>query len=109
LRATVDAGGRTLERNERTEPDLKGASESAWVAAASAMRMGDYEAAERAFNALATNPDAHTRDAARLARAQVWLAQGRRAEALRELQNLARAGATTLVRERAAEALEDLR
>jgi hypothetical protein len=80
--------------------------ESPWVTAASAMRSGDYVAAERAFDALATAPDARTRDSARLARAQVWFAQGRRAEARRELEDLARNSATAIIRNRAREALD---
>jgi Tetratricopeptide repeat len=76
-----------------------------WSAAADAMRSGDYDGAERAFDELARSPDVRTRDEARLARAQVLAAGGHVDEARTELQSLARAGATALVRTRAAEAL----
>jgi hypothetical protein len=76
--------------------------------AAAALRIGDAETAERAFGSLAESPDPRTRDAARLARAQLWLSRGRVAEARGELGSLARRGATSLVRARAAEALDDL-
>jgi hypothetical protein len=85
-----------------------GAPASTWTAAASALRIGDYARAERAFDDLARAPDAPTRDAARLARAQVWIAQGRESEARPELEELERAGATALVRQRAADALDAL-
>jgi hypothetical protein len=72
------------------------------------MRAGDYVGAEAAFNELARSPEASTRDAARLARAQVWIAQGRMAQARPELQSLTVDGATPLVRKRAADALDAL-
>jgi hypothetical protein len=72
------------------------------------MRARDYATAERAFTELATSVDPKTRDEARLARAQVWLAQGGARAARLELTALASGGATPLVRERAAEALRSL-
>jgi hypothetical protein len=85
-----------------------GPAPSPWVVAAAAMRSGDYGAAEAAFNQLARSPDPSTRDAARLARAQVLVARGRVAEARPELRDLSIDGATPLVRKRAAEALDAL-
>ncbi len=85
-----------------------GPAPSPWVVAAAAMRSGDYAAAEAAFNELARSPDPSTRDAARLARAQVLVARGRAAEARPELRDLSIDGATPRVRKRAAEALEAL-
>jgi hypothetical protein len=85
-----------------------GAPPSWWTLAASAMRAGDYVGAEAAFNELARSPEASTRDAARLARAQVWIAQGRVSQARPELQSLTVDGATPLVRKRAADALDAL-
>ena len=73
------------------------------------MRVSDYGAAEAAFGELARAPDAPTRDAARLARAQVWIAQGRSLRARPELESLAAGGATPLLRKRAAAALDALR
>jgi hypothetical protein len=72
------------------------------------MRTGDYSAAERAFDELTRSPDPKTRDEARLARAQLWTATGRGAQARAELIALASAGATQLVRDRAVDALRAL-
>ena len=69
------------------------------------MRDGAWNRAEHAFDDLARSDDARTRDDARLARAQLWIAQGRTEGARAELQALAAAGATPLVRKRAADAL----
>jgi hypothetical protein len=89
--------------------DGRSAAPGAWTDAASAMRDGDYDRAERAFDVLANAPDAATRDSARLARAQLWLAEGRRLEARHALENLANSAGTVFVRERAAAALENER
>jgi hypothetical protein len=78
----------------------------AWATAATAMRAGDYAAAERAFGELARSNDPRTRDEARLARAQVLMAEGRTGQARAELSDLAASGATSLVRSRAAEGLQ---
>ena len=80
-------------------------SASLWDAAARAMRSGDYAVAERAFDELAHSTDPRTRDEARLARAQLLLAQRRGSEARPELESLASTGATRLVRARATDAL----
>jgi hypothetical protein len=82
---------------------------NAWEVAATAMRDGDHATAERAFAELAQSTDESTRDAARLARAQLWLADGRTSEARSELESLVGTGATPLVRGRAGEALRNLR
>jgi len=79
--------------------------ERAWARAAEALRKDDFDGADRAFGELCRAPDAATRDAARLARAQLWIAHGRGAAVRPVLQNLAVTGATALVRERAAEFL----
>jgi len=80
-----------------------------WAAAAEALRSGDYGSADRAFGDLTASNDPRTRDEARLARAQVWVAQGRVVDARRELEQLASAGATPLVRARATDMLRSLR
>ena len=92
-----------------TAAEGQAGSRRAWLEAASAMRVGDLERADVAFGELALSPDAHTRDAARLSRAQLWIARGRGDDARRELGDLARAGATTQLREAAAAALDGLR
>ena len=81
---------------------------SAWNEAAEAMRSGNYPRAERAFDELARTGNQRTRDEARLARAQVWIARGRTAEARPELVGLAATGATPVVRQQAAEALRSM-
>lgn len=91
------------EPSKKTEP-----SPSPWTVAAAAMRDGDYQGAEAAFDTLARSTDPSTRDAARLARAQVWIADGRAAEARPELEDLSTTGATPLVRKRATALLETL-
>jgi hypothetical protein len=104
-------GGSPQAPETRAAPDesAKGTvpGGGAWAAAADAMRAGDYAGAERAFGALARSDDPRTRDEARLARAQVLVAQGRAGEARAELEGLASSGATPLVRARAAEALRE--
>jgi len=94
---------------ERAPSPSPAETAQAWAAAAEAMRTADYPRAEAAFADLTRASDAHTRDAARLARAQVWLAQGRVTEARPELEDLAANGATTGLRSRAAAAIERLR
>jgi hypothetical protein len=81
----------------------------AWAAAADAMRAADYPRAEAAFAELTRSDDAHTRDAARLARAQVWVARGHLDDARAELEDLAANGATAALQARAAAAIERLR
>lgn len=83
--------------------------EASWLAAAAAMRAGDYARAEIAFGELARSPDGHTRDAARLGRAQLWITEGRREDAQRELESLAQSGATAHLREEASATLDALR
>jgi TolA-binding protein len=80
----------------------------AWKSAASALRSGDYRQAEMAFNTLASCHDAGTRDAARLARAQIWVAEGRYDDARPELDALSASGATAYIRGRAVEALKTI-
>jgi hypothetical protein len=108
LQATPESRGDSLAVERGSAHTSPGSTVSAWTAAASALRVGDYARAEHAFDDLARAPDAPTRDAARLARAQVWIAEGRESEARPELEELERAGATALVRQRAADALDAL-
>jgi len=94
---------------EAKPPPTTDETAQAWAAAADAMRAADYPRAEAAFAELTRSRDAHTRDAARLARAQVWVAQGRLTEARPELEDLAANGATAALQGRAAAAIERLR
>ena len=77
----------------------------AWARAAVALREDDFDAADRAFDELGHSSDPATRDAARLARAQLWISRGREAAVRPVLEQLAQSGATALVRQRAAEFL----
>jgi hypothetical protein len=72
------------------------------------MRAGDYATAERAFDDLVRSPDVKTRDEARLARAQLWIATQRSGRARPELDSLSTTGASPLVRARAADALRGM-
>jgi hypothetical protein len=80
-------------------------SERAWARAAEALRRDDFAGGDQAFDELRRAPDAPTRDAARLARAQLWIAHGWGAAVRPVLEDLAATGATPLVRQRAAEFL----
>jgi hypothetical protein len=77
----------------------------AWERAATALREDDFEGADRAFNELSHSANESTRDAARLARAQLWISRGREREVRPVLEQLAQTGATALVRHRATELL----
>jgi hypothetical protein len=85
------------------------ATAGGWAAAAEALRAGDYASADRAFGDLAASGDPRTRDEARLARAEVWIAQGRTGDARHALEQLASSGATSLVRTRATDMLRSMR
>jgi hypothetical protein len=79
--------------------------ERAWQRAVEALRRDDFTAADQAFDELRRSPDGATRDAARLARAQLWIAHGWGTAVRPVLEDLAASGATALVRQRAAEFL----
>jgi hypothetical protein len=78
----------------------------AWARAAVALREDDFNAADSAFDELGRAGAPATRDAARLARAQLWISRGREAAVRPVLEQLARTGATALVRQRASELLD---
>lgn len=84
-------------------------STSAWERANAALERGDRVEAERALGELAVSSDAATRDAATLARAQLWVSSGELERARPVLGRLSRSGATALVRERAAALLQRMR
>ena len=83
--------------------------QAAWTRVAAALRDGDHSQAELELGRLAAGQDAHTADAARLARAQLWLVSGDRERAVPELRALSRSGASALIRRRATEALAEKR
>ncbi len=86
-------------------PKASAHAQIAWERAAEAMRRDDFGGADAAFGELCRAPDAATRDKARLARAQLWIAHGRGAQVQAVLTDLAANGSTPLVRQRAAEFL----
>jgi hypothetical protein len=90
---------------ELAGPDANVVSARAWARAAAALREDDFDAADRAFDELGHTSEPATRDAARLARAQLWISRGRGAAVRPVLEQLAQSGATPLVRQRAAEFL----
>ena len=85
--------------------DTNAVSARAWARAAAALRDDDFDAADRAFDELGHSSEPATRDAARLARAQLWISRGREAAVRPVLEQLAQNGTTALVRQRAAEFL----
>lgn len=76
---------------------------TAWERAAESMRNSDPESADTALAEIARGSDAEAADAAWLARAQIWISQGREKEAAPVLDRLAANGATPLIRRRAVE------
>jgi hypothetical protein len=89
------------EAESATTPKLPGA----WSRAAQALRARDEAEAIRALEELAQSPEATTRDAALLARAQLDVRNGRIDQAVPILRQLASSGATPLIRRRAGEVL----
>jgi S-adenosylmethionine:diacylglycerol 3-amino-3-carboxypropyl transferase len=81
------------------------AETSAWRRAASALEKHDSRAADRVLEELTAGADANTRDAAWLARAQLWISDGAREKAVPVLRRLATDGATTIIRKRAQDLL----
>jgi hypothetical protein len=102
-----DKQARVKRTAEPAPPEPSAAPEpsAGWERAAQALKARDVPRAENALGELAQSQDAATRDAALLARAQLWISQGRSAEARPVLETLAKTGATPLVRRRAAELL----
>jgi hypothetical protein len=80
-------------------------AQSSWTRAAEALRNGDTAQAETALIELSNTESVGTRDSARLTLAQVYLSQGREAEARALLTRLSEGGATPFVRRRASELL----
>jgi hypothetical protein len=82
--------------------------QAAWVRAADAQRRDDFAGADGAYSELCESTDPGTRDAARLARAQLWIAHGRGNDVRPVLTDLAARGATQLVRQTARDCLSRL-
>jgi hypothetical protein len=65
------------------------------------LKANDFEGADRAFSELNVSGDAATREKSKLARAELWIANGRSAEVRPLLEDLAKSGSTDFVRKRA--------
>ena len=73
-----------------------------WRRATEAMKRNDFAGADSALSELNTSGDRGTRESSRLARAELWIANGRAAEVRPLLVDLQREGSTEYVRKRAA-------
>lgn len=79
-----------------------------WARVAQALSAHDWARADDALGNLASSMDPATRDAADLARAELRIAHGGGAALRSDVQRLAQAGATALIRKRAAALLQRL-
>jgi hypothetical protein len=84
------------------------ASDGPWGRVARALSAGDWQRADAALVELARAAEPATRDAADLARAELWIAHGRGGAFRADVERLARAGYTPLIRKRAARLLDRL-
>jgi hypothetical protein len=83
-------------------------STSDWQRAAIALRAGELGAAEAALEKLENSASPLDRQAAELARAQLLVKRGMRAEATPALQRLAREGSSEVIRSQAASVLRGM-
>jgi len=86
-----------------TPPDTP--TSQAWDAAAESLAANDFKAADKAFADLGKRNDAPTREAARLARALWWIANGRESEVQAVVADLAANATNVSVRKRARDLL----
>jgi hypothetical protein len=84
------------------------APDGPWGRVARALSAGDWQRADAALVELARVADPATRDAADLARAELWIAHGRGGAFRANVERLARAGYTPLIRKRALRLLDRL-
>src|SRR5262249_29664095 len=73
-----------------------------WARVARALSASDWIRADEALAELSATSDPATRDAAELARAELWIAHGRGAALRTSVERLSAFGATPLIRRRAA-------
>jgi len=103
--ATAPAKSEPAAPDEETEPAHM-APDGPWGRVARALSAGDWQRADAALISLASAADPATRDAADLARAELWIAHGRGGAFRANVERLASAGYTPLIRKRAAKLLE---
>jgi hypothetical protein len=114
-RDRVQANERTTLRAE-SEPEgpvaeaepARIASDGPWGRVARALSASDWQRADAALVELARAADPATRDAADLARAELWIAHGHGDAFRPNVERLARDGYTPLIRRRAARLLDRL-
>jgi hypothetical protein len=105
--ATNPAPSDSTAKNRAALPPVS-APAGPWERVANALEAGDWHGADQALNEIGNSSDGHARDAAALARAQLWITQGRGGEARGTLEHLATHGKTPLIRRRAAALLGGL-
>jgi hypothetical protein len=86
-------------------PEAKPKAEAKWADVAKSLRSKNYDRAQRSLNELSQSGDAAERDTARLSLAQLWLQQGKTAQARQLLRELSASGASPFIRKRAGELL----
>jgi len=86
-------------------PAPDAATDRAWETAAASLSARDFKGADEIFAELARRADTATREAARLARAAWWIANGKQAEVRPVLSDLAARATTPLVQRQARELL----
>ncbi|MDX2055773.1 MAG: hypothetical protein SFV15_25445 [Polyangiaceae bacterium] len=84
-------------------------NDARWGKVAEAMKQGDEAKAEVMLNGIVRSADSESKDAARLALAEMWISSQRREESRPVLAELSRTGSTPLIRKRATELLRTLK
>ncbi|HVJ17874.1 MAG TPA: hypothetical protein VM686_20775 [Polyangiaceae bacterium] len=92
-----------VARVRATESKRK--AEAKWADVAKSLRSKNYDRAQRSLNELSQSGDAVERDTARLSLAQLWLQQGKTAQARQLLRELSASGSSPFIRKRAGELL----
>jgi hypothetical protein len=90
------------------KPSAAPPADGPWARVAQALSASDWTSADRALVELCSASDPATRDAATLARAELWIAHGQGASFRASVERLAQTGFTPLIRRRAARLLERL-
>jgi hypothetical protein len=88
-------------------PDLPSA-EGPWERVAEALSAGDYVRADRGLTAIGRDADPAVRDAAELARAELWIGRGEGRGFRSTVERLSTSGQTPLIRRRASALLKQL-
>lgn len=108
--ASIDVEALALEVEEPSAPAPRARAqhpkaEAKWADVAKSLRSKNYDKAQRSLGELSQSGDAVERDTARLSLAQLWLQQGKTAQARQLLRELSVSGASPFIRKRAGELL----